>query len=144
MEAYDVNWEGAYDAWEQSGLSRMRFIYSELFKPFLRSGPLPSEDAVRSHFRNIRNQRGDWYERPKTEPKPPLDIEVPDTVQVFKLDPKKVAALCRAEALPKNKTAQRRLRQVIIRMPDGRTVEFESRNVELFALKLLCCREDPV
>lgn len=60
MTAYNINWEDAYDAWKQSGLPRRKFQYSDQFISFIGDGEIPSEDTVRTPFRSIRDQRGDW------------------------------------------------------------------------------------
>lgn len=61
MTAYNISWEGVYDAWKQSGLPRRKLQYSEQFKSFISDGGIPSEDTVRTRFRRIRDRHQDLY-----------------------------------------------------------------------------------
>ena len=54
MTTYNIDWEGAYDAWKQSGLPRRRFQYSDLFKTFIGEGAMPSEYPFPKRPRSTR------------------------------------------------------------------------------------------
>lgn len=143
MTSYDIDWEGAYDAWKRSGLARRKFQYSEQFKPFIRESRMPSEDTVRTRFRSIRDRCGANYV-PPAQPDPsierkPVEVDLTEPVRVFRLDEQKIQAMVGEFAA--KPTSTKRLRRVVMHLPDGRTVEFEFKNAELFALKVLCCME---
>ncbi len=143
---FEVDWDNAYKAWKASGLSRRCFLYSETFKEFVISTGMPSEDTARTHFRQIRDRQ-----RMKND-KRPLAVSVDEQlhihvqneaeqeVQIIRLDAKKLAVLQEDNAA-KRPCTSKRLRQVVIYLPTGQTVMFESRNAELFALRLLGCRQ---
>lgn len=140
MAQYLIDWDGAYDAWKKSKLSRRRFQYSKQFKEFIIDGGMPSEDTVRTRFRSIRDQREANFNPQDYLENEPMPAQADDAVQIFRLDDNKVKMLCQSlQAQPS--TSIKRLRQIVIRMADGRSVEFESGNAELFALRLLSCRE---
>lgn len=141
MTAYAIDWEGAYDAWKRSGLPRRRFQYSEQFEPFIRETGMPSEDTVRTRFRSIRDRRGANYvppapSNPEVERKP-VELDLTEPVKVFRLDELKIQAM--VGELAAERVSTKRLRRVVMHLPDGRSVEFESKNAELFALKVLSC-----
>lgn len=141
MTTYNIDWEGAYDAWKQSGLPRRRFQYSDLFKTFIGEGAMPSEDTVRTRFRSVRDQRGDHS--PNTNitvaenDQPPVTLDLSEPIKIFRLDAEKIQTITQ-ELAPKYEV-RNHSRQVVIRLPDGRAVEFKSKNAELFALKVLFC-----
>ena len=92
MTAYAIDWEGAYDAWKQSGLPRRRFQYSEQFKSFIGEGGMPSEDTVRTRFRSIRDQRGDRYVaavNSETEQRP-VELDLSEPGKIFRLNEQKI------------------------------------------------------
>ena len=86
MTTYNIDWEGAYDAWKQSGLPRRRFQYSDLFKTFIGEGAMPSEDTVRTRFRSVRDQRGDHS--PTTNitvaenDQPPVTLDLSEPIKI--------------------------------------------------------------
>ena len=143
MTTYNIDWEGAYDAWKQSGLPRRRFQYSDLFKTFIGEGAMPSEDTVRTRFRSVRDQRGDHS--PTTNitvaknDQPPVTLDLSEPIKIFRLDAEKIQTITQ-ELAPKYEV-RNHSRQVVIRLPDGGAVEFKSKNAELFALKVLFCME---
>lgn len=143
MTTYNIDWEGAYDAWKQSGLPRRRFQYSDLFKTFIGEGAMPSEDTVRTRFRSVRDQRGEHS--PTTSitvsenVQPSVTLDLSEPIKIFRLNAEKIQTVAQ-ELAPKHEVSNRS-RQVIIRLPDGRAVEFKSKNAELFALKVLFCME---
>ena len=95
MTAYAIDWEGAYDAWKQSGLPRRRFKYSEQFKSFIGEGGMQSEDTVRTRFRSIRDQRGDRYVaavNSETEQRP-VELDLSEPVKIFRLNEEKIQNL---------------------------------------------------
>lgn len=102
MTAYAIDWEGAYDAWKQSGLPRRRFKYSEQFKSFIGEGGMQSEDTVRTRFRSIRDQRGNRYVatvNSETEQQP-VELNLSEPVKIFRFNQQKKAF--RGTGTPRN------------------------------------------
>lgn len=135
---YAIDWDGAYDAWKQSGMSRRQFQYSEHFAKFIRQCGMPSEDTVRTRLRSVRDRRSANYVPPAETKLNPIEFDLTEPVRVFHLDEKKLCDL--AERMTDKRT-EGRLRRVIMHLPGGRKVEFDSQNAELFALKILFCME---
>ena len=140
----DIDWEGAYRAWKESKLSRRRFQLSRQFRTFIHDGSTPSEDTVRTHFRRIRDRLLSLEEEPESDLEieaqvteaDPIEIGNLDAVRVKKLAAEDIAHVClkKAAGRPCN---NRRSRKVIVRLNDGRQIEFETNNPELFVLKAL-------
>ncbi len=138
---YDVDWEGAYHAWKASKLSRQKFHYSEEFKKFILAGTMPSEDTVRTHFRRIRDKIEAGLINPPlkqfaSEGKTEIEVLDSQLVTVINLDKNCTNNLKRAVSSRKYHSI-RRIQQIVVRLPDGTTVEFGSANPELIVLQLL-------
>lgn len=135
MSKYEVDWEGAYHEWKESGLSRRLFQMSLQFKKYVQGDRMPSEDTVRSHFRTVRDrlatqQQNEAHEKP-----------VQDDIVVTCTTPAKVIRLTEADLAKIGLTkTSKALRRVIVKLNDGRIIEFESANPELFAIKALGCQ----
>lgn len=138
---FNIDWAGAYQAWQQSGLSRRCFQYSPDFQAFLVDGQMPSEDTVRTRFRSIRDRLQANYvptvPSVPTEQSDEVEVSCNDPVQIMHLSESDLEGL--VETTKKKAKTRQRLRHVIVHLADGRKVEFETRNPELFALKALCC-----
>lgn len=135
---YNVDWEGAYHAWKASTLSRQKFHYSEEFQKYVLDGNMPSEDAVRTHFRRVRDQiEAGLLESSlaQSESKGKTEVLDPQTVTVINLDHNRAHNL--EKVLVGRDRSIRRVRRIIVRMPDKTEVEFDSGNPELFVLQLL-------
>ena len=138
---YHIDWEGAYDAWKKSGLSQQKFQYSQHFKCFIGQEGVPSAETIRIWFRRIRDQRGDHYVSYKKHAarSSPSALNPTSTVEIYCLDEQMLQDAIGEFDL--NRDGATSLRQVVVRMPSGCSVEFESQNAELFALKVLGCLE---
>ena len=137
---YNIDWEGAYDAWKKSGLPRRRFLYSKLFEEFIIDGTRPSEDTVRTRFRSIRDQRGDYEDQHAAKKTEALDAECGDAVRIVRVDVDTSKISC-DETQTRKVKSRRQYHQVIIHWHDGRSIEFYSRNAEQFVMQFLCGRE---
>ena len=135
---YYVDWEGAYHAWKASKLSRQKFHYSEEFQKYVLDGNMPSEDAVRTHFRRVRDRIESGLIEPslaQSESKGKTEVLDPQLVTVINLDHNRTHNL--EKVLIGRDRPIRRIRRIIVRMPDKTEVEFDSANPELFVLQLL-------
>lgn len=133
--SFNIDWSGAYQAWKQSGMSRRCFQYSPDFQAFLADGQMPSEDTVRTHFRSIRDRLE--AKRILSGQSDVVEVTCNDPVQITRLSESDLEDF--VETAKKKVKTQQRLRRVIVNLADGRSIEFETRNPELFALKALCC-----
>ena len=133
---FNIDWAGAYQAWRQSGMSRRCFQYSPEFQTFLADRSMPSEDTVRTHFRSIRDQLE--AKRNLAGQSDCVEVSCNDPVQVTHLSESDLEGF--VQIVKKKVKTQQRLRRVVVNLTDGRSIEFETRNPELFALKALCCK----
>ncbi|MDO4937106.1 MAG: hypothetical protein Q4E62_04240 [Sutterellaceae bacterium] len=135
MSKFEVDWEGAYQEWKESGLSRRLFQMSLQFKKYVRGDRMPSEDTVRSHFRTVRDrlaiqQQNQAHEEP-----------VQDDIIVTCTAPAKIIRLTEADLAEMGLTkTSKALRRVIVKLNDGQIIEFETANPEMFAIKALGCQ----
>ena len=102
---------------------------------------MPLTGKVRTMPGNDPAYRGANYvppapSNPEVERKP-VELDLTEPVKVFRLDEQKIQAM--VGELAAERVSTKRLRRVVMHLPDGRSVEFESKNAELFALKVLSC-----
>jgi len=99
---------------------------------------MPSEDAVRTHFRRVRDRIESGLIEPslaQSESKGKPEVLDPQLVTVINLDHNRTHNL--EKVLIGRDRPIRRIRRIIVRMPDKTEVEFDSANPELFVLQLL-------
>ncbi len=137
---YRIDWEGVYQAWKASKLSFRSFYHSESFRKLLkRRRRIPCLETFYLHLRNVRNRLetetvNSALTPPATEVKTQTEASDPQTVNVVRLNQN---CLDNIKKLSRRNFRITRLRQVVVRLPDGAVVEFDCAAPELFVTQLL-------